>query len=113
MWLQNRAQIRAQRKLEHDGGTQVKPGPARRPMANPAKGGKPRDKLVDDIVLEFEVQVQVSATSKIPKTALKKKDGKIFKTVVYCVGCDKYSVGRTPARIKKHAKDCHVSVPDI
>ena len=57
------------------------------------RGGKRRDALVDNLVLEFDER---KAGAKDPKI------------VGYCVGCDKPTVGRDPNRIKKHAKDCNV-----
>jgi len=54
--------------------------------------GKPRDILVDELVVEVEE----------PKVG----DGK--RIVVYCIGCLKRTSGRDANRIKQHGKDCNV-----
>jgi hypothetical protein len=85
-----RAKLRAERKIHLDGGGGI--GPARQARDH-KRGGKPRDALVDNLVLEFDER---KAGANDPKI------------VVYCIGCDKSTVGRDPNRIKKHAKDCNV-----
>jgi len=84
--------IRAERKLALDGGDGV--GPARQPKSTSEarKPGKPRDTLVDDLVVGVE----------------EPKRGGERRQVVYCIGCKKKTVGRDPNRIKQHAKDCTV-----
>lgn len=86
--------VRAERKLSADGGNGV--GPARTPKAvnEPRKAGKPRDTLVDDLIVETEEPV---------------KQGKAEnRIVVYCIGCLKKTAGRDPNRIKDHAQSCNV-----
>ena len=51
--------------------------------------------LVDNLVLEFDEC---------------KPGAKDARVVVYCVGCDKPTVGHNLNQIKKHAKDCKVIV---
>ena len=51
--------------------------------------------LVDNLVLEFDER---------------KPGAKDARVVVYCVGCDKPTVGHNLNQIKKHAKDCKVIV---
>lgn len=55
--------------------------------------GKPRDVLVDSLVVEVEEPT-------------KQRGGK--RAIVFCVGCLKKTVGRDPNRIKQHGKDCNV-----
>jgi len=43
----------------------------------------------------------------------RKPGAKDARVVVYCVGCDKPTVGHDPNRIKKHTKDCKVIVSII
>jgi hypothetical protein len=82
--------MRAERKIQLDGGGGI--GPARPPKDH-KRGGKPRDTLVDSLVLEFDER---------------KPGAKEPKIVVYCIGCDRSTVGRDPNRIKKHANNCSV-----
>jgi hypothetical protein len=91
--------IRAERKLALDGGVSV--GPARQPKSNEARKagpGKPRDMLVDSLVVGVEEP---------------KKLGGERRQVVYCIGCKKRTEGRDPNRIKQHGKDCTVRYPGI
>ena len=86
--------MRAERKLRLEGGNGV--GPARqseqRKQTRHPNGGRERDELVDDLVLESD----------------EPKPGQESRHVVYCIGCDKRAVGRNPTRIGDHGSDCQV-----
>jgi hypothetical protein len=73
-------------------------GPARQEKSTTAArksaGGKPRDPLVDGLIIEAEELVPSSAKGK---------------TLIFCVGCLKKTVGRDPHRVRAHAKGCSVS----
>ncbi|KAJ7048477.1 hypothetical protein C8F01DRAFT_1379928 [Mycena amicta] len=83
------AQIRAQRKIELDGGPAV--GPAR--SSNVKAKGRKRDTstLVDDLIIQEE-EPSASGDKMVP--------------VVYCIGCDLRNAQRNPKRIKSHAIGC-------
>jgi len=89
-----RDKIRAERKIQLEGGNGV--GPARVPKSaeQRRKGGRNRDNLVDDLVIE----------GKVPKTPRSHE----LKLVVYCIACDRMVVGRDAVRIRSHAKECDV-----
>lgn len=91
--------VRAERKLALDGGDGVGPACQPKSISEARKPGKPRDKLVDDLVVEVEEP---------------KRGGNVGerRQVVYCIGCKKKAVGRDPVRIKQHAKDCTVRFLD-
>jgi hypothetical protein len=85
----------AERKLAIDGGNG--PGPARQPktISKARKPRKPRDMLVDNLVVEVDEP--------------KKGSGGKWQVAVYCIGCKKRTAGQDPNCIKQHAKDCTVS----
>jgi len=92
-----REKLRAERKANCDGAKGV--GAARTPKSygidrDHSKGGRSRDTLVDELVLEFDERKPDEPNKPRP--------------VVYCVGCDHRSVGRDTARIRGHANNCDV-----
>lgn len=87
--------IRAERKLTIDGGDGIGPARQATSISEARKPGKPRDTLVDDLVVEV----------KEPKKGGSDKQ----QLAVYCIGCKKRTSGRDPNHIKQHAKDCTVS----
>ena len=89
-----RNKIRAERKIQLEGGNGV--GPARVPKSaeQRRKGGRNRDNLIDDLVIE----------GKVPKAPHSCE----LKLVVYCIACDRMVVGRDATRIRSHAKECDV-----
>ena len=91
------AKICAEWKSEAEGGEGIGPAHQEKSITAARKAGKPRDTLVDDIVIEVQEPVKQSD-----------KSNKGTRTVIYCVGCQKKTVGRDPNRIKQHAKDCSV-----
>ncbi|KAF8878979.1 hypothetical protein CPB84DRAFT_1751763 [Gymnopilus junonius] len=91
-----RDKMHAERKSSYDGAKGV--GPARTSKSTRAerdrtKGGRMRDMLVDELVLEFD--------ERKPEEPLKPR------AVVYCIGCDNRTVGRDTARIRGHANHCN------
>lgn len=56
------------------------------------QSGRKRDELTDKLVIEKQEEGG--------------KNG--ARTVVYCIGCDRRSVGRDPKRIRDHAYQCTV-----
>jgi hypothetical protein len=90
-----RNNIRAERKIQLEGGNGV--GPARVPKSaeERRRGGRARDNLVDDLIIE----------SRAPKPPPHSHESRL---VVYCIGCDKMVVGRDAQRIRNHGKDCDV-----
>ena len=84
-------------KSEAEGGEGIGPARQEKSITAARKAGKPRDTLVDDIIIEVQEPVKQSD-----------KSVKEMRTVVYCVGCQKKTVGRDPNCIKQHAKDCSV-----
>ncbi|KAF8806372.1 hypothetical protein BYT27DRAFT_7257105 [Phlegmacium glaucopus] len=84
-------------KLAEQGDTGVGPAQQETSISSTRKAavagpGKPHDALVDDLIVEVEEPHW--------------KRGGEMRTVVYCVGCQKKSVGQSPNRIKQHGKDC-------
>ncbi|KAJ3504352.1 hypothetical protein NLJ89_g7973 [Agrocybe chaxingu] len=85
-----RAQMRAQRKLELEGGGEI--GAARNPKSaeQRRRGGRTRNALADELVFQF----------KEPNN-----NGELM-PVVYCIACDHRRVGRDTGRIREHGEEC-------